>query len=178
MQKRSPTTSKKHHVYLMHRLHNPKFLICPICRVNSDRVSLQLEYQPSLTTEINTQQRHTYTTLKTLSSYPLTYTLAFSRAEVRDNLTHCVHLKKELRPKMTQTQSLYLSQKIWIGTITLTHTLAHSWTHTSLPTLQQTPSYTKNPQFPPNSITREKCYQHYEYSVSTTKTITSAPTNK
>ena len=31
-----------------------------------------------------------------LSSHPLTYTLAFSRGRVRDNLTHCVHLRKEL----------------------------------------------------------------------------------
>ena len=33
---------------------------------------------------------------KFLSFSPLTYTLGFSRGEVRDNLTHCVHLKRGL----------------------------------------------------------------------------------
>ena len=33
---------------------------------------------------------------KILSYSPLTHTLGFSRGEVRDNLTHCVHLKGEL----------------------------------------------------------------------------------
>ena len=33
---------------------------------------------------------------KILSYSPLTYTLGFSRGGVRDNLTHCVHLKREL----------------------------------------------------------------------------------
>ena len=33
---------------------------------------------------------------KVLSSSSLTYTLGFSRDGVRDNLTHCVHLKREL----------------------------------------------------------------------------------
>ena len=33
---------------------------------------------------------------KTLNSSPLTYTLEFSRDELRDNLTHYMHLKREL----------------------------------------------------------------------------------
>ena len=35
---------------------------------------------------------------KILSSSPLTYTLGFSYGGVRDNLTHYVHLKRELEP--------------------------------------------------------------------------------
>ena len=54
--------------------------------------------------------------------------------------------------KMTQIQSLYLSQRTLIGTTTLTHTPAHSRTHKSLLTLLQTPSDKKNPQYSPNSI--------------------------
>ena len=34
---------------------------------------------------------------KILSFSPLTYTLGFSCSQVRDNLTHCVHLKGELK---------------------------------------------------------------------------------
>ena len=33
---------------------------------------------------------------KILNYSPLTYTLGFSRGGVRDNFTHCVHLKREL----------------------------------------------------------------------------------
>ena len=32
-----------------------------------------------------------------LSSSSLSYTLGFSRGGVRDSLTHCVHLKRELK---------------------------------------------------------------------------------
>ena len=49
------------------------------CRVISDRVSLQLKYQP-----------------KILSSSPPTYSFEFSSGIVRHNLTHYVHLKREL----------------------------------------------------------------------------------
>ena len=34
---------------------------------------------------------------KILSYSPLTYTLGYSRGGVRDNLTHCVHLKRKLK---------------------------------------------------------------------------------
>ena len=33
---------------------------------------------------------------KILSSLPLIYTLGFSYGEMKDKLTHCVHLKREL----------------------------------------------------------------------------------